>query len=139
MPSSVFPELRFWLLIAFSLVLPCAIYAVLLFRRAVSSGTVLALGLLLIVLAGLDVYLLQSLSHLAAKTASVVDDAVFLSEVGLALYVLPVLFGGIGVNLVSHVLVRHLTQAERRLTASLALSMAHARRSAPGISRSKKP
>ena len=91
MPSSVFPELRFWLLIAFSLVLPCAIYAVLLFRRAVSSGTVLALGLLLIVLAGLDVYLLQSLSHLAAKTASVVDDAVFLSEVGLALYVLPVL------------------------------------------------
>ncbi|MBK7718945.1 MAG: hypothetical protein KBF40_09290 [Giesbergeria sp.] len=117
MPSSVFPELRFWLLIAFSLVLPCAIYAVLLFRRAVSSGTVLALGLLLIVLAGLDVYLLQSLSHLAAKTASVVDDAVFLSEVGLALYVLPVLFGGIGVNLVSHVLVRHLTQAERRFDA----------------------
>jgi len=117
MPSSVFPELRFWLLIAFSLVLPCSIYAVLLFRRAVSSGTVLALGLLLIVLAGLDVYLLQSLSHLAAKTASVVDDAVFLSEVGLALYVLPVLFGGIGVNLVSHVLVRHLTQAERRFDA----------------------
>ena len=117
MPSSVFPELRFWLLIAFSLVLPCAIYAVLLFRRAVSSGTVLALGMLLIVLAGVDVYLLQSLSHLAAKTASVVDDAVFLSEVGLALYVLPVLFGGIGVNLVSHVLVRHLTQAERRFDA----------------------
>ena len=117
MPSSVFPELRFWLLIAFSLVLPCAIYAVLLFRRAVSSGTVLALGMLLIVLAGVDVYLLQSLTHLAAKTASVVDDAVFLSEVGLALYVLPVLFGGIGVNLVSHVLVRHLTQAERRFDA----------------------
>ena len=80
MPSSVFPELRFWLLIAFSLVLPCAIY-------------------------------------LAAKTASIVDDAVFLSEVGVALYVLPVLFGGIGVNLVSHVLVRHLTQAERRFDA----------------------
>ena len=117
MPSSVFPELRFWLLIAFSLVLPCAIYAVLLFRRAVSSGTVLALGMLLIVLAGVDVYLLQSLTHLAAKTASIVDDAVFLSEVGLALYVLPVLFGGIGVNLVSHVLVRHLTQAERRFDA----------------------
>jgi len=76
MPSSVFPELRFWLLIAFSLVLPCAIYAALLFRRAVSSGTVLALGMLLIVL-----------------------------------------FGGIGVNLVSHVLVRHLTQAERRFDA----------------------
>ncbi|MGB4925859.1 MAG: hypothetical protein WBP25_05095 [Giesbergeria sp.] len=117
MPSSVFPELRFWLLIAFSLVLPCAIYAALLFRRAVSSGTVLALGMLLIVLAGVDVYLLQSLTHLAAKTASAVDDAVFLSEVGVALYVLPVLFGGIGVNLVSHVLVRHLTQAERRFDA----------------------
>ncbi|AVO41832.1 hypothetical protein [Simplicispira suum] len=117
MPSSVFPELRFWLLIAVSLVLPIAIYLALLFRRAVSSLTVLALGMLLIVLAGVDVYLLQSLSHLAEKTVSVLDDAVFLSEVGLALYVLPVLFGGIGVNLVSHVLLRHLTQAERRFDA----------------------
>lgn len=114
MQSSVFIELRFWFLLLFSIVVPSAIYYALLVRRAVSSGTVLALGLLLTVLAGVDVFLLQSLSHLAAKTPSVADDAVFLSEVTVALYVLPVLFGGVGVNLVSHVLVRHLTQAERR-------------------------
>lgn len=117
MQLSVFIELRFWLLLALSVVAPTAIYYGLLLRRAVSSRTVLAFGLLLTVLAGVDVYLLQSLSHLAANTASVVDDEVFLSEVGVALYVLPVLFGGIGVNLVSHVLVRHLTQAERRFDA----------------------
>ncbi|MGP1684018.1 MAG: hypothetical protein ACTS8S_16990 [Giesbergeria sp.] len=114
MQLSVFIELRFWLLLACSIVVPSAIYYALLVRRAVSSGTVLALGLLLTLLAGLDVYLLQTLSNLAATTPSVADDAVFLSEVTLALYVLPLLFGGIGVNLVSHVLVRHLTQAERR-------------------------
>ena len=33
--------------------------------------------------------------------------------VGLSL-VLPVVFGGIGVNLISHVLLRHLTEAEGR-------------------------
>ena len=114
MQSSVFIELRFWLLLALSFVAPIGIYYVLMVRRAVSSGTVLALGLLFTAIAGVDVYLLQWLSHLAAKTASVLDDEVFLSEVGVALYVLPLLFGGIGVNLVSHVLVRHLTKAERR-------------------------
>ncbi|RID98264.1 hypothetical protein [Simplicispira hankyongi] len=114
MQSSVFIELRFWFLLVLSGVAPIAIYYGLLVRRAVSSGTVLALGLLLTVIAGVDVYLLQWLSHLAAKTTSAVDDAVFVSEVRVALYVLPVLFGGIGVNLVSHVLLRHLAQAERR-------------------------
>lgn len=114
MQSSIFLELRFWLLLLLSVVAPMAIYYVLLVRRAVSSRTVLALGLLLALIAGVDVYLLQWLSHLAVKTASVVDDAVFVSEVRVALYVLPVLFGGIGVNLVSHVLLRHLAQAERR-------------------------
>lgn len=114
MQSSVFIELRFWFLLVLSGVAPIAIYYGLLVRRAVSSGTVLVLGLLLTVIAGVDVYLLQWLSHLAAKTTSAVDDAVFVSEVRVALYVLPVLFGGIGVNLVSHVLLRHLAQAERR-------------------------
>lgn len=114
MQSSVFLELRFWLLIVLSLVLPVAIYAALLRRRAVSSITVLVLGVALTLISGVDVYLLQTMTHLAATTTSLVDDAVFRSEITVALYVLPVLFGGIGVNLVSHVLVRHLTLAERR-------------------------
>lgn len=114
MQSSVFIELRFWLLMALSLVAPVAIYYGLLISRAVSSRTVLALGLLLTVLSGVDVYLLQALGHMAQQTRSLADDAVFLSELSVALYVLPVLFAGVGVNLVSHVLVRHLREAERR-------------------------
>jgi len=40
--------------------------------------------------------------------------AVFVSEVSFALYLFPLMFGGIGVNMVSHVLVNHLTAAENR-------------------------
>ena len=114
MASSVFIEMRFWVLIALSLVVPVAIYAVLLRRRTMSALSVLGFGLLLTLLSGVDVYLLQTLTRLAAHTVSISDDVVFRSELTLALYVLPVLFGGVGVNLVSHVLVRHLTFAERR-------------------------
>lgn len=114
MPSSVFIELHFWLLLVLSFVVPVGIYIGLLVRRAVSASTVLAFGVVLTVIAGVDVYLLQSLTRLAAQSASLVDDAVFGSEMTLALYVMPVLFGGVGVNLISHVLVRHLTLAERR-------------------------
>ena len=37
---------------------------------------------------------------------------VFLSEISLALYLLPAMFGGIGINVISHILVRHLSEAE---------------------------
>lgn len=42
------------------------------------------------------------------------EDLYFASEVALALYLLPMVLAGIGVNLVSHVLVHHLAEAERR-------------------------
>ena len=45
-------------------------------------------------------YLLQSLAAVAKNTPSLADDAVFISELSIALYVLPVVFGGIGVNLI---------------------------------------
>jgi hypothetical protein len=51
---------------------------------------------------------------MAKLSASFIDDALFASELSLALYLLPALFGGIGINLVSHVLVNHLVQAEKR-------------------------
>ncbi|MBL8524295.1 MAG: hypothetical protein JNN20_11440 [Betaproteobacteria bacterium] len=114
MSTTVFFELRFWLLVVFSIVLPFAIYAVLMAKRAISRKTVLLFGCVLIVLAGVDVYLLQSLASSAKTTASVVDDALFLSEVSLALYLLPALIGGVGVNMISHVLINHLTEAEKR-------------------------
>jgi hypothetical protein len=112
MRSSVFPEIKFWLLVATSVVLPFGIYGVLLAKRAVSRVTVLLFGLGLVLLAGVDVYLLQGLSALAKHTPSLADDSVFVSEVSLALYLLPAMFAGIGINMVSHVLIRHLVQAE---------------------------
>ena len=112
--TTVFAELRFWLLVAFSVVLPFAMYAVLLRKRAVSRNTVLVLGFTFVVIAGVDVYLLRGLSALARLTPSLADDAVFLSEISVGLYLVPAMFGGIGINLVSHVLLRHLDDAEQQ-------------------------
>ena len=114
MSQSVFVELRFWLLVVFSLVLPAGLYAGLLATRAISRRRVLAFGVALVFIAGVDVYLLQTLATLARGTHSLADDVLFLSEVRIALYVLPLMFGGIGVNLISHVLLRHLFEAETR-------------------------
>jgi hypothetical protein len=85
------------------------------FKRSIAQGTVLFFGLTLVGIAGVDVYLLQSLAALAKLSASFVDDALFSSELSLALYLLPALFGGICINLVSHVLVNHLVQAEKKI------------------------
>lgn len=114
MSLSVFVELRFWLLVAFSLVLPAGIYGLLLATRSISRTAVLGFGVALVVIAGVDVYLLQSLASVAKVTPSLSDDALFTSELSVALYLLPVVFGGIGVNLISHVLLHHLSEAERR-------------------------
>jgi hypothetical protein len=117
MSTTIFTEIRFWLLVVFSAVLPFGIYWALLVKRAVSRTTVLLLGFSLVAIAGVDVYLLQSLAALAKVTPSIADDAVFVSEVSVALYLLPAMFGGIGINLVSHVLVSHLVEAEMRFKA----------------------
>ncbi|MCE1192479.1 MAG: hypothetical protein LWW96_10025 [Acidovorax sp.] len=114
MSLSVFVELRFWVLVVFSLVLPGAIYAVLLVSRSLSRAAVLGFGVALVLIAGVDGYLLQSLANLARTSPSLADDAVFLSELSIGLYVLPLVCGGIGVNLLSHVLLRHLAEAEAR-------------------------
>ena len=111
---SVFVELRFWALVVFSLVLPAGIYGLLLATRSISRAAVLGFCIALVLISGVDVYLLQSLATVAKSTPSLADDAVFISELSIALCFLPVVFGGIGVNLISHVLLRHLTEAEMR-------------------------
>lgn len=113
-PATVFTEAKFWLLVMFSLVVPLLIYGGLLAMRALSRRTILLLGFILVGIAGLDVYLLRSLAAMAKQTASVADDKIFDSEVSLALYFLPVLFGGIGINIVSNVLAYHLERAQQR-------------------------
>jgi hypothetical protein len=114
MHPTVFTELRFWLLIAVSVVVPFGIYAALLKKRAISRITVLFFGFVLIGIAGANVYLLQSLAVLAKFSPSLRDDAIFLSELSVALYLFPAMFGGIGINLVSHILVSHLQDAESK-------------------------
>ena len=112
--NTIFTEAEFWALIAFSVILPFLIYWRLLSKRAIAQSTILLLGLALVAIAGVDVYLLQRLAVLVKLSRSLSDDAIFLSELSLALYFLPALFGGIGINLVSHVLLKHLAQAEKR-------------------------
>ena len=114
MLNSVFVEMQFWLLVVFSLLLPAAVYWGLLVKHAISRYTVLVFGVALVLIAGVDVYLLQSLAVKAKATISSVDDSVFLSELSVALYLFPLAFGGVGVNLISHVLVQHLEKAEAR-------------------------
>jgi hypothetical protein len=115
--NSVFFEARFWLLMLGSVVLPFCIYGVLMFKRAISRRTVLLLGFALIAIAGFDVYVLQALAQAAAKSPSPIDDTVFVSEISVALYLLPALFAGLGINVISHVLTSHLDAAERRFAA----------------------
>lgn len=114
---SVFVELMFGLMLAVSVVLPLGIFGALLAKRAVSRWSALMLGFALVVIAGLGVFALQSLAAEARLTPSLADDADFLSEVSVALYLFPAMFGGIGVNLISHILVSHLVRAEARFAA----------------------
>ncbi len=114
MADSVFVELKFWLLVLFSLVAPVGMVWACLTVRKVSRHAVLSIGLLLVAISGFDFYLLQALASAALKTPSRADDAVFDSEVTVGLYVLPALLAGIGINVVSHVLIEHLTDAQRR-------------------------
>ena len=65
-------------------------------------------------LSGVDLVLLQKLAEKAKLSLSTFDDRLFVTELSIALYLLPAVFAGIGVNLVSHVLIRHLNRAEKR-------------------------
>jgi hypothetical protein len=113
MKFSVFAEFYFWLLVVCSMVLPVAIYLALLFKRAVSRATILILGLTLVAIAGVDVFLLQRLEAMSKLSPSLLDDAVFNSEVTIGFYLLPALFAGIGIDVIAHVLIQHLDNAQK--------------------------
>ena len=113
-PTSVFEELKFWLLVLFSLVAPVLIVWGCLTVRSLSRNTVLVIGLVLVGIAGFDIYLLQALARAALATPSLADDVVFDSEITVGLYVLPALLAGIGINITSHSLIQHLTDAQAR-------------------------
>lgn len=114
MNESIFFEVEFFALLICSLILPMSIYAYMLWTRAISQLTVLSLGVVLIVISAIDVFLLKRLDEMARVSASLLDDRIFSSEISIALYLLPIVFAGIGVNVISHVLITHLSAAERR-------------------------
>ena len=118
MYRSAFFETEFYLLVATSFVLPVAIYAYLMWRQLLSRTTILLFSSLLLALSGVDVYLLRALRALASASPSQVDDQIFASELSVALYLLPAVFAGIAINVISHTLTRHLDEAEHRFQAA---------------------
>jgi hypothetical protein len=112
--GSVFFETEFYLLVIFSLLFPALIFITMWLWNSISRLTVLLFGFALIVLSAMDIYLLQILSKMAKHTPSMLDDKIFSSEISVALYLLPALFAGIGINVLSHILITHLTEAENR-------------------------
>jgi hypothetical protein len=111
--DSVFIKLEFFLWVLFSIVLPVGIYSYMLWKNAISRMSVLGFGASLIVISGVTVLLLQRLNELAKLSPALFDDRLFSSELSVALYLLPAVFAGIGVNTISHVLVSHLIGAEK--------------------------
>jgi hypothetical protein len=115
--ETVFLESEFLLLVVCSLIAPALIYGTMWSRRAISRGAVLFFAISLIPLAGVDFFLLRVLTTLARLSPSAFDDVVFDSELTVALYLLPTLFAGTGINIVSHLVIQHLAAAERRFDA----------------------
>src|SRR4051812_44465591 len=114
MQDSIFVEKEFALLIVVSIILPLALYAFMMMKRALSRAKVLLFGMTLVVISGANVVLLKRLATMAKLSASQLDNHIFYSEVSLALYLVPALFAGIGINIISHVIVRHLEDAEQQ-------------------------
>src|SRR5262245_20917477 len=100
MSNTVFTHLQFWLLVIFSGVPTVGIYWLAIARRAMSRAVIVLLGFSLVLIAGVDLVLLQTLKALAKLTPSLADDAVFNSEVSIALFLLPAMFCGIGINVI---------------------------------------
>lgn len=126
MRTSVFVEGEFFLLIAFSIVLPIGTYVYMMRKRALSRATLVLLGSLLVGMSGVTIYLLQLLEDMAKTTPSMLDDKIFASQIALALYLLPLLFAGIGVNIISDVLIKHLNLAEAQFNQERAAGPAKA-------------
>lgn len=114
MSNTVFTHLQFWLLILFSGAPTAGIYWLAMARRAMSRPVIVLLGFSLVLIAAIDVVLLQSLKGQAKLTPSLADDAFFNSEISIALFLVPAMFCGIGINVISHVIVDHLVESHKR-------------------------
>lgn len=106
-------RIEFGLVIAFSFLIPTAIYAAMMIKRSISRRTVALLGVALIAVAGADAVLLHHIAYAAQHTLATWDDKLFTSELSVAVYLLPLVSAGIGINIISHLIITHLAEAER--------------------------
>ena len=81
-------------------------------KRKFSQISIVAIGVLLVVIAGMDAIFLRILSAKAKISPGILDDQIFVSEISIALYIIPLILAGVGVNLASHVLCNHLEITE---------------------------
>ena len=94
--------------------IPVGTYRFMMWRRAISRKTVLLLGFMLVAKSGVTMFLLQRLAEMAKGSPSLLDNIIFASQFSVVLYFVPILLAGIGVNMLSQVLMSHLADAERR-------------------------
>ncbi|MBM3128685.1 MAG: hypothetical protein FJ009_08695 [Chloroflexi bacterium] len=99
-------------MVIISFALPCIIFFRFIHKRKRRHAHILSFALLLILLAGADVLLLHQLEIIARETGSLMDDAIFVSGYLLALYILPLVLGTFGSDLLGHVIKAHIIIAE---------------------------
>ena len=112
MPDSAFLRVQFWAMVLFSIVVPCAIFIIVIHKQKLARAHVLCCGLCLVLLAGGNLILLQQLLVIAKQTTDLMDDLFFASEYSLALYVLPLVSAALGTDLLSHVITSRLVILE---------------------------
>lgn len=113
MKETVFFEIEFYALVITSFCLPVFLYIYMLRKRAISRYHVLGYGIVLVFLSVISAFFLSKLHDLSLFSLSLVDENLFASEISIALYIMPLIFAGIGINLISHVLIDHLRVAEQ--------------------------
>ncbi len=98
MNQTIYLEHEFWALLVCSIILPVGIFVLMTWKRRFSRATLFLIGTLLVFLSGFDAILLQRLSAKAKASANLLDDRIFASEISIALYIIPLILAGIGVN-----------------------------------------
>ena len=87
--NTIILRMEFWALVLASLLIPMTIYIVLIQIRKISRLIIGIIGVVLLMLSGVDVVLLQMLNDIAKKTTTLLDDRFFSSECAFAFYILP--------------------------------------------------
>ena len=112
MNDIVFLKAQFWVLVISSILIPTWLCWIMLSRKKISRNTVIAFGVALLLLAAVDLILMPILYNQARQSKSTADDTVFASSYSVALYLLPLISAGLGVNLISHMLRSRLKFAD---------------------------